>query len=286
MSYYFLASYFEVRDPPGRVCSSQTGRIWGVSFCPHRCRVADQKRWFKVWTTIALDPTFLSLPVECIGRWTLLGAWIAAHGQNGRITASTEAIRHALRIGSRVVKDAILELPHVTLEEGIDDNASITVIMSNWSKYQLDSTGYERLKRHRNKANDNGAREDKEKTKTKTRPREEKKPDNTSPPAEEQWPSPRLLIAKYNSESPDECPAVKTISPGRLQKAKKYLIAFPSEEFWTGVFRQIHLSQFLRGLKNANGHESFVADFDWLLTKGKDGSENAVKVRDGRYRDG
>jgi hypothetical protein len=101
-----------------------------------------------------------------------------------------------------------------------------------------------------------------------------------------QWPSPRALVEKYNTESPDECPAVKELSPGRKMKARKYLAMFPNEEFWTCVFQQIHNSKFLRGLKNSEGHEHFIADLDWLLTKGKDGIENAVKVHDGRYADG
>jgi uncharacterized phage protein (TIGR02220 family) len=112
--------------------------------------MADQKRWFKVWASIALDPTFLSLPVEVVGRWTLLGAWIAAHGEKGQITASQSAIRHVLRIpqNDNVVL-CVKVLPHVTLEEGQNDNDDLTVIMLNWSKYQEDSTVYERVKKWR-----------------------------------------------------------------------------------------------------------------------------------------
>ena len=100
------------------------------------------------------------------------------------------------------------------------------------------------------------------------------------------WPSPHALVEKYNRESPDECPAVNELSPGRKMKARKYLDMFPKEEFWTRVFQQIHQSKFLRGLKNTDAHEGFVASLDWLLTKGKDGTENVVKTVDGRYRDG
>jgi len=52
-------------------------------------------------------------------------------------------------------------LPHIrTLK---NDNGELTVTMENWHKYQRDSTGYERLKRHRKRANDNTLREDQEK---------------------------------------------------------------------------------------------------------------------------
>ena len=60
---------------------------------------------------------------------------------------------------------------------------------------------------------------------------------------------------------------------------------FPEERFWTGVFSAIQFSSFLRGLRPSNGHEGFKGDFDWLLTQGKDGTENAVKVEEGRYQD-
>ena len=94
------------------------------------------------------------------------------------------------------------------------------------------------------------------------------------------------LVELYNSQTPNECPAVTTISPARKDKARKYLHIFPKREFWDDVFGEIHRSAFLRGLKNSNGHEGFIASFDWLLTKGKDGTENAVKVAEGKYRDG
>lgn len=105
------------------------------------------------------------------------------------------------------------------------------------------------------------------------------------PPDAVAW-GPRELIQLYNAEAPDESPAVQTVSPERLRKAKQYLDRFPERAWWQQVFAQMHHSAFLRGLAaKTNGHESFVADFDWLLTKGKDGSENAAKVHDGRYQD-
>lgn len=97
--------------------------------------------------------------------------------------------------------------------------------------------------------------------------------------------TPETLVELYNKLTPDECPAVTTLSPGRRAKAKQYLTAFPKVEFWEQVFRRVHESKFLRGHANSNGHGSFRFDFDWMLTKGKDGSENAVKVFEGRYTD-
>ncbi len=107
--------------------------------------MADQKKWFKVWNSILTDPSFLDLPVEQIGRWTLLGSLISLHGENGKITLSKDALHKLLRVQN----DNDLVLPNVMLEEGESDNGIITVIMKNWLKYQLDSTGYERLKKFR-----------------------------------------------------------------------------------------------------------------------------------------
>ena len=144
--------------------------------------MADQKRWFKVWGTIALDPSFLELPLEVVGRWTLLGAWIATHGEKGRIVAGVKAVRHVLRIPeSAPIIPAIQALPHVRfdvvddnndvvfdvpVDVPLDDNAKLAVIMLNWTKYQLDSTGYDRLKKHRQRVDDNGLREEKTKRRT------------------------------------------------------------------------------------------------------------------------
>lgn len=98
------------------------------------------------------------------------------------------------------------------------------------------------------------------------------------------WGSPEALIELYNAEAPDECPAVRVLSPARREKARRYLAAFPDESWWREVFAQMRRSQFLRGLSpRSPGHEAFQADLDWLLSRGKDGTENAVKVHDGRY---
>ena len=99
------------------------------------------------------------------------------------------------------------------------------------------------------------------------------------------WPSPEALVAMYNAETPPECPEVTRLSPARRIKARRYLDAFPDAAFWHKVFARIHESRFLRGLAPPRGERPFVADFDWLLTKGKDGSENAMKTFDGKYTD-
>ena len=114
----------------------------------------------------------------------------------------------------------------------------------------------------------------------------ESKSDNTSPQTEEVWPSVALLVKLYNEKAADEMPFLKTLSPARRKKAAQYLAAFPKREFWEQVFANTHHSRFLRGLaQNGAGHENFKASLDWVLSKGKDGVENCVKVFEGKYQD-
>jgi hypothetical protein len=99
------------------------------------------------------------------------------------------------------------------------------------------------------------------------------------------WPSPEALMAKYNAGTPPCVPKVRTLSPARRQRAQRYLTLFPEESFWGDIFAEYHHSSFLQGVRAQAGHERFKADFDWLLSQGKDGLENCVKVHEGKYRD-
>lgn len=101
------------------------------------------------------------------------------------------------------------------------------------------------------------------------------------------WPTPEALAHMYNTQTPDNCPAVETLSPRRRERARRLLRVFPAQDWWGEVFREYRLSRFLSGrVAPKPGHESFRPDFDWLLNTGKNGAENAVKVHDGAYRDG
>lgn len=111
------------------------------------------------------------------------------------------------------------------------------------------------------------------------------KPDlEAAVPLEGDWPSVRALVEAYNTQTPDECPTVEELSPGRIAKIQRYLATFPERQFWNQVFVEIVQSPYLRGLKARRGEDPFVADLDWLLSVGRDGTENCVKVHDGKYR--
>ena len=87
--------------------------------------MADQKRWFKVWTTILHDPDFRTMPVEDVGRWVLLGALIAAHGDYGgvripRLRYLTELFKCQDEEGSPNDSESIEVLenfPHIIISE-------------------------------------------------------------------------------------------------------------------------------------------------------------------------
>lgn len=113
--------------------------------------MADQKRWFKVWCSIALDPSFLAMPPDVVGRWVLLGAWVAQHGNGGVLVAPVEAVRHVLRLRDDDVTLTLQMMPHVNTEFR---DGEITVTFLNWNKYQSDSTHAERQKRFRDRSRD------------------------------------------------------------------------------------------------------------------------------------
>lgn len=107
----------------------------------------------------------------------------------------------------------------------------------------------------------------------------------SSPNGRPGWPSPEALVELWNASVPEGHPKVSTISDARRKKAKNYLRQFPERDFWERAFAEVQQSAFLCGLKNGPGHEGFKGTFDWFLTKGRDGTENLVKVVEGRYRD-
>ena len=100
------------------------------------------------------------------------------------------------------------------------------------------------------------------------------------------WGRPEDLVALYNTEAPDNVSAVEELSPKRREKARRALRQYPREAWWREVFAEYRRSRFLSGrTKPRDGHENFRPDFDWLLSNGRNGVENYIKVHDGMYRD-
>lgn len=99
--------------------------------------MADQKKWFKVWTTLLIDS--LSMPVEDIGRFTVLGCLIASRGDNGILVTDRKALHTLLQckeIPPDFIKNFNIEITEI---EG-SCNGGLSVTMKNWNKYQVDST--------------------------------------------------------------------------------------------------------------------------------------------------
>jgi len=122
------------------------------------------------------------------------------------------------------------------------------------------------------------------KVKPKDKPPSEMSTTSPLPPSSSPPLTPALLIDWYNEETPADHPKVKVLSQDRLAKAQKYLGKFPDPVFWHTVFAEVSRSDFLRGRRPSETHPGFRGDFDWLLTLGKDKTENCVKTAEGKYR--
>ncbi len=96
---------------------------------------------------------------------------------------------------------------------------------------------------------------------------------------------PEDIVVLWNERAPAGLPRVKVLPPSRRYKVVKAVQSQPSPKFWIGVLAEYRASAFLQGQKNGNGHEGFKADFDWLFSRGQDGTENWAKVAEGKYRD-
>lgn len=97
--------------------------------------------------------------------------------------------------------------------------------------------------------------------------------------------SPETFVALYNANVPEGIPQAQVLSAERRKKILLYLQQFPDRDFWLACFRAPCTSAFLRGETPGNGHGRFRMDLNFLLSKGKDGIENCLKVYEGRYMD-
>lgn len=121
--------------------------------------MADQLRWFKVWTTLLIDMD--NLPDEAIGRWTRLGCRTAAVGTNGTtVFASRGHLAAFLKVSEHCLEDALNMLPNVRVEEGKNRDGSLAVTFNKWHKYQSDSTAAQRMRSLRSKRRGEEIREE------------------------------------------------------------------------------------------------------------------------------
>ena len=109
--------------------------------------MADQGRWFKLWTTAPYDPKLADLSLEDFARWCLFGTYLKTHGENGSITikAPGKSVKDLFRVETfeEVIK-VLARFPNCDVEEvpiavTITDR-HIIVRWRNWHKYQVDSS--------------------------------------------------------------------------------------------------------------------------------------------------
>lgn len=122
--------------------------------------MADQKRWFKVWTSLAVDLDHESNDV--IGAWTRLGCRTALVGTSGAVTfTGWDHLARFWNVTVERAKELAHALPSVLIEEGKTRHDALSVTFKNWKKYQEDSTQAERQKASRSKRRGEEIRRDK-----------------------------------------------------------------------------------------------------------------------------
>lgn len=279
--------------------------------------MADNGQWFKLWCSADDDPDLGNLSNEDFGRWCKLGIYIKKHGTSGTIKLPAPALplQNRFRVTSFEDVLKVLQLfPHISV---VTDVTNATVTVNNWQYYQGDNSN-ERVRRFRERVTAKKRREEKrgeEKTLPPLPPSGEQRgkfpdespstalmapaliPDSGQPVdgmprrkrkrepslateyeptwTQEPWPSVRKFVALYNQQAPLEWPKVELLSDTRVEKIKLYLRQFPKQQFWETVYKNARESRFCRIYKAAN--------MEWILQKGRDGSENCLKIFEGKF---
>jgi hypothetical protein len=241
--------------------------------------VADNLRWFKVWTSIVADPHFQSLPLEDVGRWALLGALTALSGTRGVLNNPEDCrmLCQLLRCTKEELIGVIKRLPNVSFEEGKNRYGEKAVTWKNWRKYQGDSTVAHRMKELRYKRRGDKKRREESLSSVPT-VLQKGTPKGVSSPRAEM--TPQEFIESWNEICASEgLPAVKDLSNGRRKKIAARLRRYPSVDFWEQVFNGVNRSDFLSGRKPSAEHPNWRATIDWLI----ENDENPLKVVEGSY---
>ncbi len=122
---------------------------------------ADQKRWFKVWTSILSDDDFdPGRGLTSIGRFSMLGAYTALHGEKGVVEIMPDTLFRLAQAQSLDDLRNDLACKNILFEEGKNRHGKITVTWEKWIKYQEDSTQAERAKASRSKRRGEERREE------------------------------------------------------------------------------------------------------------------------------
>jgi hypothetical protein len=112
--------------------------------------MADQKRWFKVWTSLLVDMDAQANDV--IGAWTRLGCRAALVGASGVVEFDSWAhLARFLNVPDDGAQELMARMRNVSVDEAKTRHGKLTVTFKNWTKYQEDSTQAERARASRAK---------------------------------------------------------------------------------------------------------------------------------------
>ncbi len=135
--------------------------------------MADNKKWFKVWTTILNDEGFEELSNELVGIWARLGARTALIGTAGQCRFNSKAsfVRFLKCKTFEEGVTMVTKLPNltVTTPPKNDNDTYVVTQFTKWRKYQEDTTTYERQRRYRERVKLNTVQEEEEKRRDKKR---------------------------------------------------------------------------------------------------------------------
>lgn len=88
------------------------------------------------------------------------------------------------------------------------------------------------------------------------------------------------LVELWNSTTKPPLPRCRELTDERRRKVRQRLRKRPSLTDWRAIFERIDNSQFCRGEAGSrDGHQPWVADFDWIIAN----DTNSAKVLEGKY---
>lgn len=137
------------------------------------------RRWVKVWHEVLSDPDFQDMTLPQQARWYNLLVFTSANGEKGSVIIDphSRTIKNLLQCNDNDnVCDILRNIKNIILT--LYDNAQIGVTFSSWSKYQVDTTSYERVQRYR-KAHSCNALKNKNKNKIKIKNKTKNKEEET-----------------------------------------------------------------------------------------------------------